>query len=136
MTSTALRGPSRLLATAALASLVACADGATTATPTDRPADLNRIAFNCTGSVSARRVTCQAPPRFDANGVLIGRTPAPDTADMTQHEAVSDALGMLDLPVVLDVEIGHLQPFLPLVNGAVAHVVIDGERREITQTFA
>ena len=74
---------------------------------------------------------------FDhASGVLIGRTPAPDTADMTQHEAVADALGMLDIPVVLDVELGHLQPFLSLVNGAVAHVVIDGDRREITQAFS
>lgn len=74
---------------------------------------------------------------FDhASGVLIGRTPAPDAADMTQHEAVADALGMLDVPVVLDLEIGHVQPFLPLVNGAVAHVVVDGDRREITQTFA
>ena len=73
---------------------------------------------------------------FDhASGVLVGRSPAPDAADMTQDEAVADALGMLDLPVVLNVEIGHLQPFLPLVNGAMAHVVVDGERREITQTF-
>ena len=71
-----------------------------------------------------------------ASGVLIGRTPAPDAVDLTQHEAVADALGMLDLPVVLDVEIGHLQPFLPLVNGALAHVVVDGDRREITQTLS
>ena len=72
----------------------------------------------------------------DARGVLIGRTSAPDAADLTQHEAVADALGMLDLPVVLDVEIGHVQPFLPLVNGALAHVVVDGDRREITQTLS
>ena len=70
-----------------------------------------------------------------ARGVLIGRTPAPDAEDMTQHEAVADALGMLDVPIVLDVEIGHLQPFLSLVSGALARVVVDGDRREITQTF-
>lgn len=71
-----------------------------------------------------------------ARGVLIGRTPAPDADDMTQHEAVADALGMLDVPVVLDLEFGHVQPFLPLVGGALAEVVLDGERREITQTIA
>jgi muramoyltetrapeptide carboxypeptidase len=71
-----------------------------------------------------------------ATGVLIGRTPAPDADDLTQHGAVEDALGMLDIPVVLDLEIGHLQPFLPLVSGALARVVVDGDRREITQTFA
>jgi muramoyltetrapeptide carboxypeptidase len=71
-----------------------------------------------------------------ANGVLVGRTPAPDAEDLTQHEAVADALGMLDVPIVLDLEIGHLQPFLPLVSGAVAQVLVDGDRREITQTLA
>jgi len=70
-----------------------------------------------------------------ATGVLIGRTPAPDAEDMTQHEAVADALSMLGVPVVLDVEIGHQQPFLPLVSGALAHVVVDGDRREITQSL-
>jgi muramoyltetrapeptide carboxypeptidase LdcA involved in peptidoglycan recycling len=71
-----------------------------------------------------------------ARAVLIGRTPAPDSARLTQHEAVADALGMLGVPIVLDVEVGHTQPFLPLVNGALARVVVDGDRREITQTFA
>jgi muramoyltetrapeptide carboxypeptidase len=36
---------------------------------------------------------------------------------------------------VLDVECGHVQPFLPLVMGASAQVVVDADRREITQSF-
>jgi len=72
----------------------------------------------------------------EASAILIGRTRAPGFDDLSQHEAVTDALGMLDLPIVLDVECGHVQPFLPLVNGAIARVVVDGRRREITQTFA
>jgi muramoyltetrapeptide carboxypeptidase len=71
----------------------------------------------------------------DASGILIGRTAAPDADRMTQQEAVADALGMLDLPIVMDLEIGHVQPFLPLVNGASARVVADDRRREITQTI-
>lgn len=71
-----------------------------------------------------------------ARAVLVGRTNAPDDPTLTQHEAVLDALGRLDLPIVLDVEIGHVPPHLPLVNGALARVVVDGERREITQTLA
>lgn len=35
----------------------------------------------------------------------------------TQREAVIDALGRLGLPIILDVEIGHAPPHLPLVNG-------------------
>jgi muramoyltetrapeptide carboxypeptidase len=55
---------------------------------------------------------------------------------MTQREAVLDALGRLDLPIVWDLEIGHVPPHLPLVNGALARVVVDGDTREITQTLA
>lgn len=70
-----------------------------------------------------------------ARAVLIGRTSAPAIAGLTQHEAVVDALGDLGIPVVLDVECGHVPPYLPLVNGALAHVVADGDRREITQSL-
>jgi muramoyltetrapeptide carboxypeptidase len=71
-----------------------------------------------------------------AVAVLVGRTSAPDHPDLTQREAVLDALGRLDVPIVWDLEIGHVPPHLPLVNGALARVVVDGDRREITQTLA
>jgi len=71
-----------------------------------------------------------------AAGILIGRTGAPGRPELTQREAVHDALGSLGLPIVLDVECGHVQPFLPLVLGATARVVVDVERREITQALA
>ena len=71
---------------------------------------------------------------FDrAAAVLVGRTAAPDHPQMTQREAVVDALGRLDVPIVLDLEIGHVPPHLPLVNGALARVVVAGDTREITQ---
>lgn len=71
---------------------------------------------------------------FDrAAAVLVGRTNAPDHPQLTQREAVVDALGRLNLPIVVDLEIGHVPPHLPLVNGALARVVVDGDTREITQ---
>lgn len=70
-----------------------------------------------------------------ARALLIGRTAAPDAEDLTQREAVLDALGGLGLPIVLDVECGHVQPFLPLVNGARARVVVDGDERRIEQEW-
>jgi muramoyltetrapeptide carboxypeptidase LdcA involved in peptidoglycan recycling len=74
---------------------------------------------------------------FDrAAAVLVGRTRAPDHPDLTQRGAVLDALGRLDVPLVWDLEIGHVPPHLPLVNGALARVVVDGDTREITQTLA
>lgn len=72
----------------------------------------------------------------DADAILIGRTHAPGRDDLSQHEAVRDALGMLDLPVVLDVDCGHVQPMLPLVAGATARVVVDARRQQIIQTLA
>ena len=66
----------------------------------------------------------------------MGSTRAPDHPDLTQREAVLDALGRLDLPIVWDLEIGHVPPHLPLVNGALARVVVDGDRHEIAQTLA
>lgn len=64
-----------------------------------------------------------------ARAILIGRTEAPPSGKFTQRDAVLDALGDLDLPIVFDVECGHVPPFLPLVNGALAQLtVLDGER--------
>jgi muramoyltetrapeptide carboxypeptidase LdcA involved in peptidoglycan recycling len=58
-----------------------------------------------------------------ANAVLIGRTRAPDTPTLSQHGAVLDALGDLGVPVLADVECGHVAPYMPLVNGALARIV-------------
>lgn len=66
-------------------------------------------------------------------GVLIGRTPAADGATLTQHEAVREALGDLDVPVVLDVDFGHQQPMMPLVLGAWARVEVGASGQHITQ---
>ncbi|WP_329350919.1 LD-carboxypeptidase [Streptomyces sp. NBC_01261] len=73
---------------------------------------------------------------FDAaNAVLVGRTHAPDSPTLTQHEAVMDALGPLGVPVVADVECGHVPPYLPLVNGARGRVVHTAARSELVQTL-
>ncbi|MEU3053177.1 S66 family peptidase [Streptomyces griseus] len=73
---------------------------------------------------------------FDAAAaVLVGRTSAPDMGSLTQYQAVLDALGPLNVPIVADVECGHVQPFLPLVNGARARVVHTSTRSELTQTL-
>ncbi|GAB2474909.1 S66 family peptidase [Xylanimonas ulmi] len=68
-----------------------------------------------------------------ATAILIGRTNAADNAKMTQEQAVLDALGRLGLPLVFDVEIGHVPPHLPLVNGAMATVTVTADVRQITQ---
>ncbi|MEV7546032.1 S66 peptidase family protein [Streptomyces sp. NPDC089915] len=73
---------------------------------------------------------------FDrANAVLVGRTHAPGNRSLSQHEAVMDALGPLGVPVIADVECGHVAPHMPLVNGAHGRVVHTPGRSELTQTL-
>lgn len=71
-----------------------------------------------------------------ANVILIGRTNAPDDSTMTQHDAVLDALGSLEVPIIADVDCGHVAPFMPLINGAHAEVRMRGEAAELIQTLA
>ncbi|MFF3161490.1 S66 family peptidase [Streptomyces sp. NPDC003273] len=73
---------------------------------------------------------------FDrAAAVLVGRTKAPDAPTLSQTEAVLDALGPLGVPIVADVECGHVPPYLTLVNGARGRVVHTAARSEIVQTL-
>ncbi|WP_405859777.1 LD-carboxypeptidase [Streptomyces sp. NBC_00090] len=73
---------------------------------------------------------------FDAaNAVLVGRTEAPGTDSLTQHQAVLDALGPLNVPIIADVECGHVAPYLSIVNGARGRVVHTSARSELTQTL-
>ncbi|MEV5270826.1 S66 family peptidase [Streptomyces werraensis] len=70
-----------------------------------------------------------------ANAILVGRTLAPDSPSLTQHEAVLDALGSLNVPIIADVECGHVPPYMPIVNGAYGRVVHAAGRSELTQTL-
>lgn len=68
-----------------------------------------------------------------ATAILVSRTDAPASGEFTQREAVLDALGDLDLPIVFDVECGHVAPHLPLVNGALARLTVTDSERSIVQ---
>ncbi|QAY59785.1 LD-carboxypeptidase [Microbacterium protaetiae] len=73
---------------------------------------------------------------FDqASAVLVGRTAAPDAPSMTQHAAVVDALGSLGVPIIGDVECGHVQPYLPVVNGSLGRVRFADGAGSLTQTL-
>lgn len=71
---------------------------------------------------------------FDhANAVLVGRTDAPDDGGFSQLDAVSSALRDLDVPVVLDVDCGHVPPHLALVNGALAELTVAEATKTVRQ---
>lgn len=70
-----------------------------------------------------------------AKAVLVGRTKAPDCETLSQREAVLDALGSLDVPIIADVECGHVPPYLPIVNGALGRVQHGPGVHSLTQTL-
>ncbi len=70
-----------------------------------------------------------------ANAVLIGRTRGADLPGFTQHDGVRHALDGLGIPVVADVDCGHVPPHLSLVNGALATVTHGPSGSRITQTL-
>lgn len=84
-------------------------------------------------------------PRFElavagffagARAVLVGRTSAPDSPTLTQDAAVLDALGVLGVPIIADVECGHPPPRMQLVNGALGRLVMSADEAWLEQTLA
>lgn len=68
-------------------------------------------------------------------GLLIGRNP-PDEQhgqSLTYQQALSYALEGLEIPIIYDVDIGHLPPNLTLINGALADVSLIDDRGKIHQ---
>lgn len=69
-------------------------------------------------------------------GILVGRSAAPDVSDNTKHnylDALKAALGDLSIPVLYDVDIGHIPPQISIVNGAKATVTFTEGSGSITQ---
>ncbi|WP_206715148.1 S66 family peptidase [Cellulosimicrobium arenosum] len=74
---------------------------------------------------------------FDgAAAVLVGRTGAPDSPTLTQDEAVLDALGPLGVPIVTDVDCGHVAPHMTMVNGSIGRLRHGAEGSVLEQRLA
>ena len=70
-----------------------------------------------------------------AKGFIIGRPREAWKQEMLgcdQYNAVTDVLAELGVPIVMDVEVGHIDPQLPVVMGADARVIVRGNDLKIT----
>ena len=76
---------------------------------------------------------------FDgANGILVGRSLAPDTNDANQLnyvEALHWALDGIKVPVIYDVDIGHQPPQMTLINSAKAEVIFEAGKGSVSQRW-
>ena len=69
----------------------------------------------------------------NATGFLIGRPLQfyDMTCDLDHYSAVTGVLGDLGLPIMMDLDLGHLPPMIPLISGSVAKVEADQEHFQI-----
>lgn len=71
-----------------------------------------------------------------AKGFLIGR---PENGEpmmgLDRYEAVLETAGRLNVPVIMDVDLGHLPPMMPLVTGSIADVTVEGNDIAIAMDF-
>jgi muramoyltetrapeptide carboxypeptidase LdcA involved in peptidoglycan recycling len=74
---------------------------------------------------------------FDGlKGILLGRSSGKDAtlpSDLSYREAVESVLGSLEIPVILDADIGHQPPQMVLINGALAEVRCKAGKGSILQ---
>ncbi|MBY0202474.1 LD-carboxypeptidase [Paenibacillus cucumis Kampfer et al. 2016] len=71
-----------------------------------------------------------------ANGFLFGRPAGySDTADFTFTDALSSALGDLTVPLLYDVDLGHIPPQMTFVNGAVGQVSYESGRGTLHMSY-
>jgi muramoyltetrapeptide carboxypeptidase len=70
-----------------------------------------------------------------ANAILIASTFAPDSPTLTQGEAVLDALARVGVPIIAEVGCGHVPPYVPIVNGALAHLEFGTGPATLTQSL-
>ncbi|QFJ54563.1 S66 family peptidase [Pseudobutyrivibrio xylanivorans] len=63
-----------------------------------------------------------------AKGFIVGR-PAfawkQEMMGLDQYNAVTGILGKYNVPIIMDADVGHLAPAMPIISGAHAHVVAD-----------
>ncbi len=70
-----------------------------------------------------------------AKGFLIGRPEdawKQDQIGCNQYNAVTGVVGDMGVPIVMDAEIGHVDPMLPVIMGAKAKVTVKGNDLNIT----
>ena len=72
----------------------------------------------------------------NANAVLIGRSAGTQLREFTVRDCLLDALRDLPIPVIYDMDIGHLPPQLILINGALATLQFNPGQHHLTQTLA
>jgi len=70
-------------------------------------------------------------------GFLIGRPLCygMEMFGIDQYRAVTDVLNEYNVPIIMDIDIGHLPPMMPLICGSTADITLKGNNISIRYTF-
>jgi len=70
-------------------------------------------------------------------GFLIGRPRhfGEEALGADQYNAVTEILGGLDAPIIMDLDIGHMPPMMPIITGALADVEAAGNKLTMKYDF-
>ena len=72
----------------------------------------------------------------NCKGIIFGRPIfLREDYDLSLQDVIKDAIGDLDLPIVLDADVGHVPPQIPIVNGAILEVESGGGKGKIKTFF-
>lgn len=70
------------------------------------------------------------------NGIIFGRPCIiREDYELCFAKAVEDAIGNLNIPIILEADIGHVSPQMPIVNGAILEVISESGKGEIKTFF-
>lgn len=71
-------------------------------------------------------------------GFVIGRPlcHGQEMMGLDQYRAVYEVIRKYHVPVLMDIDIGHLSPMMPLINGSIGHAVSDGSTYRIEMSLA
>ncbi|MFJ7725297.1 S66 peptidase family protein [Neobacillus sp. NPDC097160] len=74
---------------------------------------------------------------FDqCSGLMFGRSPANTPVDnYTVEDVYQDLANELDIPVIYDIDCGHVPPQITFINGAYAEVKVSDGKGTVLQTF-
>ena len=64
-----------------------------------------------------------------AKGFIIGRPLAAykqELMGLDQYNAVTGILGKYNVPIIMDADVGHLPPAMPIISGAMVDVTVEG----------
>ena len=72
----------------------------------------------------------------NAKGILVGRTAINKQVwDLSYEETLHKAFDDLDIPVIYDIDVGHLAPQWTMINGSIAEFNYDNGKGSIVQSL-